>query len=316
MKKATKTAKWKIILPVLLLLFLVIQLIRPETKNPPVTKDIEAPADVRAILVRACYDCHSNQTQLRWFDQLAPAYWGVAEHIKEGRAGLNFSEWDKLSPAEQQGKLWESVNQVIAGAMPLKSYELVHHSAKLSANDVQVLKQYLSTRVVKPSEDTTKVNALTKQYTQWQGGKMTLEHLPRALNGVEFIPDYKNWTPISPSERFDNGTIRVIFGNDIAIKAIKDKRVNPWPKGTTFAKVAWDQLADKDGHVRPGAFKQIEFMIRDEEKYASTRGWGWARFKTPEMIPYGKDVMFTNECINCHEPQNNQDLVFSSPLKH
>lgn len=316
MKKTNKIAKWKIILPVLLLLFLIIQAIRPEIKHPPVTKDIEAPADVKAILERACYDCHSNQTQLQWFDKLAPAYWSVARHIKDGRAGLNFSEWDKLAPAEQKAKLWESVNQVIAGAMPLKSYELVHRSAKLTANDVQVLKQYVGNTVVRPTEDTAKTNALDKQYTKWQSGKIALDHLPKALNGVEYIPDYKNWTPISPSERFDNGTMRVIFGNDIAIKAIKNKQVNPWPKGTTFAKVAWDQVADKEGHIRTGAFKQIEFMIKDAEKYHSTGGWGWARFKTPKMIPYGKDIMFSTECINCHAPQNNQDLVFSSPLKH
>ena len=316
MKNPKKTTKWKIAFSVLLVLFLIVQFIRPGITHPPVTKDIEAPAEVKAILIRACYDCHSNQTQLRWFDQIAPVYWGVAEHVKEGREGLNFSEWDKLSLAEQKAKLWEAVNQAIAGAMPLKDYEFVHRSAKISADDLQVLKHYLNSMVVKPTEDTAKISALNKQYIQWQSGAMKLENLPKALNGVEFIPDYKNWLPISPSERFDNGTMRVILGNDIAIKAIKDKQVNPWPKGTTFAKVAWDEVADKDGHIRTGAFKQIEFMIKDEEKYRSTKGWGWARFKTPKMIPYGKDVMFTNECINCHLPQSNQDLVFSSPFKH
>ncbi|MBS1522475.1 MAG: heme-binding domain-containing protein [Bacteroidetes bacterium] len=316
MKKSKKAAKWKIGVSVLLVLFLIVQFIRPEITHPPVTRDIEVPAEVKAILVRTCYDCHSNQIQLRWFDKIAPMYWGVAQHIKEGREGLNFSEWDKLDPASRKAKLWEAVNQVIAGAMPLKDYEFVHRSAKISSGDLKVLKQYLNSMVVKPLEDTAKINALNKQYTQSQSTAMKFENLPRALNGVEFIPDYKNWLPISPSERFDNGTMRVILGNDIAIKAIQDKQVNPWPKGTTFAKVAWDQLEDKEGHIRTGAFKQIEIMIKDEEKYRSTKGWGWARFKTPKMIPYGKDAMFTNECINCHLPQANQDLVFSSPFKH
>ena len=59
--------------------------------------------------------------------------------------------------------------------------------------------------------------------------------------------------------------MRVILGNDIAIRAIENARTNPWPDGTGFAKLAWDQLSDEKGIVRTGAFKQVEFMIKDEK---------------------------------------------------
>ena len=130
------------------------------------------------------------------------------------------------------------------------------------------------------------------------------------------MPDYKNWQVVSTSDRFDNGTMRVIFGNAIAIKAIKENHINPWPNGTIFAKIGWDKIADADGNVHTGAFKQVEFMIKDDKKYASTKGWGFARFKTPKLLPYGKTKLFATECVNCHRPESANDFVFTSPVKH
>jgi hypothetical protein len=68
--------------------------------------------------------------------------------------------------------------------------------------------------------------------------------------------------------------------------------------------------------VRPGAFKQVEYMLKDDQKYAATKGWGWARFKTDKLVPYGKDALFTTECIRCHQPMKNNDFVFTKPLSH
>lgn len=289
-----------------------LQLFGPKVKNPPVTGDLQAPANVKAILIRACYDCHSNQTNLRWYDKMQPVYWQVAEHIREGRKGLNFSNWDKLSPADQKGKLWEAVNQIEQGAMPIKSYLFVHTDARVSKQELATLKNYLKGLVHAIPNDTAKINARDKQLQE----NKTVHNLPASLNGITYIPDYKNWQVISTSDRFDNGTMRIIYGNDIAVKAVNDHQVNPWPHGTIFAKAAWDKLEDKDGNVTTGAFKQVEFMIKDDTKYSTTKGWGFARFKTPELKPYGKDVMFTTECINCHKPMEKNDLVFTFPIKN
>ena len=297
---------------ILFLLFIAIQFIHPKIDNPPATGDLKAPPQVKSIIMRACYDCHSNETNLRWYDKISPIYWQVAEHVREGRKDLNFSNWDSLAPTDQKGKLWEAVNQIAAGAMPVKDYVTVHPSAKVSPEDLVILKSYLMSMVHSKPADTAKINALNKQSQT----PVTFAKLPQAANGITYIPDYKNWQPISTTERFDNGTMRVIFGNDVAVKAIKDNNIRPWPNGTIFAKVAWDQLQDKDGNVTTGAFKQIEYMIKDDKKYAATKGWGWARFKTPKMVPYGKDAMFTNECVNCHRPLKDEDFVFTMPIKN
>jgi len=314
-----RSFKNKLLLIVALLgvCFILIQFVRPDVANPQVKADFEAPAEVKNIITRACYDCHSNQTNLRWYDKVQPVYWQVAQHVKDGRKGLNFSDWKNMAPADQKAKLWEAVNQITEGAMPIRSYTMVHTEAKVSPSDLAVLKAYLAGMVHSKPADTSKTNALNKQYQKWQKTITANNKLPAEPNGITYIPDYKNWQVISTTERFDNGTMRVIFGNDVAIKAVKEHHINPWPNGTIFAKVAWDQLQDTAGNVKTGAFKQVEYMIKDDHKYASTKGWGFARFKTPKLVPYAAgNALFANECVNCHRPMNNNDFVFTMPVKH
>jgi hypothetical protein len=211
--------------------------------------------------------------------------------------------------------LWESVNQIIAGAMPLQSYTFVHRSGVVTPKDIEILKNYIAGLPVSQPDDSTKIASLNRQYLLLQNTTPSTSPLPKALNGIQYIPDYKNWQMISSTERYDNGTLRVILGNEIAIKAISENRINPWPEGTIFAKVAWEALNDKEGKKGTGAFVQVEYMIKDKGKYPDTEGWGFARFKTPAMVPYGKTALFADECINCHRPMKDNDFVFTTPIK-
>lgn len=291
-----------------------LQVLRPSLENPPITGDLDVPGNVKQILERSCYDCHSNKTNLRWYDQVVPAYWLVAKDVKEGRAAMNFSNWDKLAPAEQQAKLWEAYNQVRAGAMPLSNYTAVHTDAKMSAADMAVLQQYLLS-TAKPVKMTAAIDsAADRQFSQWRADSLQRKDIPVALNGIPFDPDYKNWQVVGASERFDNGTMRLILGNPIAIRAIREHHVAPWPQGAILAKVAFAQRVDSDGNISTGEFKQVEFMIKDDRKYASTAGWGFARFRTAAMQPYGKTALFTTECMNCHRPQAQTDFVFTQAI--
>jgi hypothetical protein len=109
--------------------------------------------------------------------------------------------------------------------------------------------------------------------------------------------------------------MREILGNEVAVKAIAENHIDPWPDGTAFAKVAWFQRADQQGIARPGAFFQVEFMIRDSKKYGDTLGWGWARWRGADLKPYGESAAFTNECVGCHSPLRNTDYVFTEPIR-
>lgn len=291
--------------------FAGIQFIRPELSGSPVTGNVQVPADVEKIFRSSCFNCHSGETKLEWFDKIAPASWMVVSHIKEGREALNFSHWDKLAPGERKASLFLALNMVLAGEMPLKSYTLVHPEAKISEADITVLKDYLISISPRNIADSNAIQAANKQFEDWSDRPV----VKPAPNGINFFNDYKEWTPISTTDRFDNGTMRAILGNPAAIKAMRENKINPWPDGAAFAKVAWKQLIDSAGNVQPGEFLQVEFMIKDSKQYADTRGWGWARWKGMNLVPYGKNALFATECISCHQPMKDNDFVFTMPLQ-
>ena len=136
-----------------------------------------------------------------------------------------------------------------------------------------------------------------------------------APNGIKFPVGYQDWTVLSMSHRVDNKTVRVIYGNDTAIKAARAGNTNPWPNGAIIGKVVWKQkvAADWKAAVVPGKFVHAEFMFKHAKKYASTGGWGWARWKGMEQKPHGKDASFSQACIACHTPVKGKDWVFTEP---
>ncbi len=293
------------------LAFVTIQLIRPAIPHPPVTGDLTAPPEVKRILRTSCYDCHSNETKLAWFDQIAPAYWLVAKDVQQGRSRLNFSTIGTLPAAQQKAALYEAVNQIQLGAMPLAGYMSLHRAAVIASVQLNELKNYLNSS---PAVAAGGVAGDSAQYEKWMRSGNSDFVVAPARNGIQFPHDYKNWRAVSSTDRLDNQTMRAILGNDTAVRAIRSGQTNPWPDGTTFAKIAWEARDDGQGQIRPGAFWQVEFMIRDAKKFASTKGWGWARWRGDGLIPYGKDAGFSTECVGCHTPMRDHDYVFTMPL--
>lgn len=80
----------------------------------------------RELVVRACFDCHSNEVQWPWYSHIAPVSWLVFRDVMEGRAALNFSEWDR-----RQEEADEAVETVQENSMPPWFYLLPHPEARL-----------------------------------------------------------------------------------------------------------------------------------------------------------------------------------------
>jgi Haem-binding domain len=125
-----------------LVLVVAIQFIPVETTNPPVEGDIPTSPAVKAVLRRACYDCHSHETVWPWYSRVAPLSWLLASDVREARAELNFSTWDRSSTQEQVKKLQESWKEVSEREMPPWYYLLVHREARLSAEDRRLLERW------------------------------------------------------------------------------------------------------------------------------------------------------------------------------
>jgi hypothetical protein len=316
--------------------FLCAQFIRPQLTNPPVTADLQAPEEVKTILKTSCYNCHSNETKLSWFDKPVPAIWLVARDVQDARARLNFSEFGKLSAGQQNEFLFEAISQVELGAMPLPQYEKLHPESAITPEQLATLKKYAASLVGEKTVTADEIKDADDEYAKWiQNGNATATSVASAPNGFAFLPDYKNWKAISSTERQDNYTLRQILGNDVAVRAIAENHINPWPDGAAFAKVAWLERRDEKGEprefshaefvlrdsqkyekgvIKPGKFFQVEFMLRDSQKYATTLGWGFGRWRGTDLKPYGKDANFTSECVGCHAALTNSNYVYTKPI--
>ena len=97
------------------------------------------PVPVQQILKTSCYDCHSNHTIYPWYAKIQPVSLWLANHIKDGKAELNFSIFGSYRLSRQYRKLQEINDQVKKAEMPLKSYIIIHRDAALTPEQTLVL---------------------------------------------------------------------------------------------------------------------------------------------------------------------------------
>lgn len=120
-------------------LAIVIQLIpygRNHTNPPVVSEPSWDSAQTRALVARACMDCHSNQTAWPWYSNIAPFSWSVQHDVDEARQRLNFSEWG------QRRQDTDDIYAVIKnGEMPPFQFLIMHPEARLTDAEKQTLIQ-------------------------------------------------------------------------------------------------------------------------------------------------------------------------------
>ena len=84
----------------------------------------------RTLAKQACFDCHSNETEWPAYSRVGPVSWLIQRDVSEGRAVLNFAEWQR-----PQEEATEAAEEVLGGEMPLRIYRLMHAHARLNAAD-------------------------------------------------------------------------------------------------------------------------------------------------------------------------------------
>ncbi len=136
-----------------------------------------------------------------------------------------------------------------------------------------------------------------------------------APNGIVLPTDYKDWRVISVLRRTDNDTLRVIVGNDRAIRAVREGQTKPWPNGATIGKLVWRTKTRPEwgDSIVPDKFQEVEFIFKDSEKFSTTGGWGFAKWLGKKQTPYGDDAHFVLECFGCHTLAKENDYVFVEP---
>ena len=136
---------------ILLIFFIIIQFFRIDKTIPahdPAMDFIVStnpPRRITAIIKTSCYDCHSYKTNYPWYSGIAPVSWLINSHINDAREDLNFSEYGKLSREDENHILHEIKEVVENDEMPLKSYTLLHKSARLNNEKKKALIKWLTT---------------------------------------------------------------------------------------------------------------------------------------------------------------------------
>lgn len=150
------------------------------------------------------------------------------------------------------------------------------------------------------------------------------------IYGVKIPPGYRDWRMISVAHVGEPvNDLRVKLGNDIAIKAYREGK--PFPDGAIIARLAYRAVTSEEnnmvfraaaerqglppeqvtkllsGSFVAGAPMNVQFMVKDSKKYASTGGWGFAQFTDGK--PDGEAAHET--CFACHAPAKDRDFVFT-----
>lgn len=132
----------------LLASLVVIQFIRPEKNQLPITSDQQLssrypiPDSVNRILQKACMDCHSNNSRYPWYASIQPIAWWLDEHIRDGKKHLNFDEYTHRSLRYQYHKMEETIEMVKEEEMPLPSYTWTHTEARLTKTERIAITQW------------------------------------------------------------------------------------------------------------------------------------------------------------------------------
>jgi Cytochrome P460 len=115
--------------------------------------------------------------------------------------------------------------------------------------------------------------------------------------GIKIPPGFRDWKVISVAhEAGKNNDLRVVLGNDVAIRA--------W---SYVPSAENNKVFGDDQSFVAGDPINVQFDVKDSRKYASTGGWGFAQFKDGE--PADETVHAT--CFPCHALAETRDFVFT-----
>jgi hypothetical protein len=93
--------------------------------------------------------------------------------------------------------------------------------------------------------------------------------------GIKIPPGYRDWRVITVAhEEGNNNDLRVVLGNDIAIKAYRQGKL-PFPDGTIIARLAWSYVPSEENNkvfgraqsFVAGAPINVQFMAHEPAEH-------------------------------------------------
>ena len=156
-------------------------------------------------------------------------------------------------------------------------------------------------------------SALASERSDQDGAPTFLTAIPEGYRDFRLIS-------VSRITAGKDSQLRAELGNDIAIKAFREKKL-PFPDGAIVAALHWKEDSSEENNkvldkgfpgaglqsFVPGAAVNMQFMVKDSKKYAATGGWGFGDFTDGKP---GKESLMKT-CFGCHQPAKDRDFIFT-----
>jgi hypothetical protein len=137
---------------------------------------------------------------------------------------------------------------------------------------------------------------------------------PNAVAPVAYPEGYRNWvhvksTLISPTHKgfATMGGFQHIYANT---EAMTGYRTRAFPEGSIVV-FDWLEMSDSNGAFTEGPRRQIDVMVKDSQRFASTGGWGFQRFVKDSKTELASSPT-PQECFACHDRLKKDGLILSS----
>lgn len=136
---------------IIVALFLALQFIPTAQENPqsdPVLA-LKPPEDVDVVMKKACYNCHTNNTQWPTYSKIAPISFMITSNVKKARQAINFSEYESIANEIKIKRLQRGMQLVKSSLMSPSSYKLMHGEAELNSEEKQLIINYFESLIQK-----------------------------------------------------------------------------------------------------------------------------------------------------------------------
>jgi hypothetical protein len=135
---------------------------------------------------------------------------------------------------------------------------------------------------------------------------------------ISYPENYRKWVniktvligPQSPFFSTDGG-IHHVYAN---AKAMEGFDTGKFPDGAILVYELLD-VKETNGLTVEGARRRVDVMVKDEQQFSSTKGWGFERFLGDSETDRPLTEERRTQCFSCHEQVKAHEYVFSEYRK-
>lgn len=125
---------------------------------------------------------------------------------------------------------------------------------------------------------------------------------------------YRGWAHVksalvSPTHKHfaSLGGFQHIYANPAAMAGY---RTREFPEGSIVV-FEWLEMHDSEGAFAEGPRRQVDVMVKDSQRFATTGGWGFERFVKDSKTEVAATPT-RQECFACHAKLKKDGLILSS----